>query len=690
MPHFYSTVLMAAIWIIFLCAPPAAAENNTRWITDSLDRHIQVRCPLDRVVVVNTAVAIILRAIGVDIKQTLAGVTHYILDNPEFWPELLDKPGIRFTDPNYEVLAALDPQAVFFYKTSPRYTSQAKLESLGIPAVYLDCFDPRTLESEIELLGRLFDRQARARELILWYKNLENRIVDEIASIEPQNRPRVFYFTYPDTNLPKGIYRTANRNRSSHGVIKKAGAINIAADLSDAHSAVSAEWIMEQNPDAVVASVIGKDFSGYNADPEQSLANLKKVQEQILSDKAFRHTAAGRNKRVLVFAQDLKQGPAYVAGLAHIARFLYPEIFMHLDPDQTIREYYQRWCGLPFQGTFAYPVPAKPAGKKALSFVDSSGRQISLPLPVNRIAGLHSSAIREFCLLGIQDKVVGVTDYLKDFPGMYPGLETKPLIGSAYTPLYETILESGPELVVMSSSSANLEPVIKKLAPSGIRVAALDLNPNRGDTAFERETRYDDELRILGRITGRQARAEAFIQWKQRIINLIQTRTRGVDKKTVVGINYSGTGSLPKDYKVWAGSRIIELAGAVDAARQIPGTVVSPEWILEQDPDAIILAAYFPQQGMGYAARDTKTAAYNLNAVKTSRIFLATRAAASNRIYLFGYYGTASGGQTPIGALYLAKRLYPDRFADIDPQSFHRTYFENWLQTDYQGVWFYP
>jgi len=258
MRHFYSTVLMAAIWVIFFCLAPAVAENNTLWITDSLDRHIQVRYPLDHVVVVNTAVAIILRAIGVDIKQTLAGVTHYILDNPEFWPELRDKPGIRFTDSNYEVLASLNPQAVFFYKTSPRYTSQAKLDSLGIPAVYLDCFDPRTLENEIKLLGRLFDRQAQARELILWYKNRENRIVDEITGIDPRNRPRVFYFTYPDTNLSKGIYRTVNRNRSSHGVIEKAGAINISADLHDAHSAVSAEWIMEQNPDAVVASVIGK------------------------------------------------------------------------------------------------------------------------------------------------------------------------------------------------------------------------------------------------------------------------------------------------------------------------------------------------------------------------------------------------------------------------------------------------
>jgi len=686
----FKRLIFLALFLFSGQTAAAGSPEKTVTFTDALDREVEISQPLDRVVVVNTAVAIILRALGVDLNQKLVGVTQYILENPKFWPGLLDKPAIHFTHPSYETLAELNPQAVFFYETSPQYTSEEKLKALDIPSVYLDGFDPRTLEGDIRLLGRLFQKEKEAEALITWCRDKEERVTQKISAIPLKDRPRVFYYVYPDANLPKGIYRTCNKTRSGHGLMEKAGVINIAADLPDETTVVSAEWIMEQNPDVVVAGVIGKDFSGYNADPAKSLANLRAMQETLISDRAFRHTRAGKEKRVLVCAQDLKQGPAYVIELAHMAKFIFPDRFQDLDPEGMAKEYYEQWCHLPLQGVFVYPAPEKLRKNNVLSFTDSSGRQISLPLPVNRIAGLHSSAIREFCLLGVQGRVVGVTDYLKDFPGMYPGLENKPLIGSVYTPLYETIMESGPELLIMSSSSVNLAPVIDTLTPLGIRVAALDLNPNRGNSADEREARYDDELRILARIMDRQERAEAFIQWKQGIIDLIRNRTRGVDKKKVLGINYASTGSPPKDYKVWAGSRIIELAGATDAARQVPGTAVSPEWILRQDPDAIILAAFFPHQGLGYQARDTVTAAGNLNAVKTDRVFAATRAAATNQVYLFGYYGTASGGQTPIGALYLAKRLYPERFKDIDPQTFHRTYFENWLQTDYQGVWFYP
>lgn len=51
---------------------------------------------------------------------------------------------------------------------------------------------------------------------------------------------------------------------------------------------------------------------------------------------------------------------------------------------------------------------------------------------------------------------------------------------------------------------------------------------------------------------------------------------------------------------------------------------------------------------------------------------------------------TASGGQWQLGALYLAKRIYPEHFEDVDPEEFHREYFEEWFDIPYQGVWVYP
>ncbi len=694
------------VWMI-LCisgtGTTAEIQKESFSFTDALGREITVKLPLERIVVVNTSVAIILRAIGVDIEKKVVGVTHYVRQNPQFWPRLKDKPGIRFTSPSYEILAELNPEAVFFYKSSPLYTNGETLKTLGIKSIYLDAFDPRTLDKDILLLGKLFGKEKQAQKLVEWCRSWEQKVTDRIAGIPPEDRARVFYYIYPESNLDKGIYRTCSRNESSHGLLEKAGAVNVAAGLPLDRTNAGAEWIMEQNPDVILAGVVGKNYTGYSADPATSRKNLDAMRQRLMKDKAFSRTRAGKTGKVFVHAQDLKQGPAYVMGIVHIAKYLYPDRFKDIDPDLVAAQYYQKWCGLPYQGIFVSPEPdqktsaetwppanGNTADEALLMVRDSAGRDVEIPMPVRRIAGLHTSACREFCLLGIEDRVVGVTNYLGQLKGRYPSLSGKPIIGSVYTPGYETILENRPDVLIMSTTPVNLDPVVKKLTPHGIRVVALDLQPSRGSTVYEREAFYDAELETLGRITGRSERAKAYIQWKQGIIDLIRERTKGVEKRRVLGINHPGGQVLEKDYAVWAGTRIIELSGGINTAAGLTGETVSPEWILEQAPDTVIIASYHENEGMGYQVKDTALARQTLERIKSDRVFSRTRAAGENRIYLFSYYGTASGGQTPLGALYLAKRLYPGRFSDIEPEKVLQEYFEKWFNIQYQGLWFYP
>ena len=37
----------------------------------------------------------------------------------------------------------------------------------------------------------------------------------------------------------------------------------------------------------------------------------------------------------------------------------------------------------------------------------------------------------------------------------------------------------------------------------------------------------------------------------------------------------------------------------------------------------------------------------------------------------------------------LCKYLYPEKFADLDVEGYAREYFENWLGTEYKGIWYY-
>jgi len=138
-----------------------------------------------------------------------------------------------------------------------------------------------------------------------------------------------------------------------------------------------------------------------------------------------------------------------------------------------------------------------------LTIVDSANRTVTVKKPVKRIAGLHTSPCREFCMLGVEDKVVGVTKYILDDLDMYPRLAGKPNIGSVYEPYYEVIAEVDPDVLITTASITYLEPILEKLEPLGIKVVALDLCT---------PATYDQELKQLGYIVDKKRKSRGLHQ----------------------------------------------------------------------------------------------------------------------------------------------------------------------------------
>lgn len=679
----------------------AVAKDRAVSFTDALGKKIDITAPVERVITINTSSAIILRAIGVDIGKTIVGVTEYITKNPRFWPRLKEKPSFKFTNLNYERLAELKPQLIILYKNSYLTADENKLASLGAKWVYMDCTDPRTIDDDIRLLGRLFEKQEKAEELISWRQKQEHLISSRVDMLAPEAKPNVFFYTFVQTNLDKRIYTTINKKSCSHPLIEIAGGINMGVDLPREYRQVSGEWIVKCNPDIIVGGVIAKTTCGYNADENDAYENLKDFYQKMQCDPTFKIVNAVKQNRILLIAQDLKEGPASVVGTAYIAKFLHPDKFMDINPDAVLKEYHEKWCGLPHRGVYVYPpykgiyaFPEKPVGEKSrvktITITDSAGRDVVVPQPLKRIAGLQTSACNAFSLLQLDDHVVGITEYIWNDPTGYPRLNKKPNIGSVYTPNYEMIAQVRPQVVFMGTASVNLDPAVQKLAPMGVAVAAFDFQPMKGDDAYAREAHYNKELLMLGSLTGREERASAFVRWKTGILDLMRQRTKGIEKKRVLGINSVAQVLKQNSFKIWAGKRIIELAGGIDYTANLNAREINGEWIVEQNPEVIILASYWLEEGLGYGVTNTIKVRETYQKAIQNSVISQTRACKTGKVYLFGYYGLASGGQTALGALYLAKRLYPEQFSDIDPETYHREYLEKWLNINYQGVWFYP
>src|SRR6266446_4333507 len=100
---------------------------------------------------------------------------------------------------------------------------------------------------------------------------------------------------------------------------------------------------------------------------------------------------------------------------------------------------------------------------------DEIGRTIRVPQPIHRIVSLAPNLTETIYALGLQDHLVGDTDYC-DFP---PEARLKAKVGGAVNPSLEAIAALHPDLVLVTKNLNRLETV-QALEEIGIPSYATD------------------------------------------------------------------------------------------------------------------------------------------------------------------------------------------------------------------------
>jgi iron complex transport system substrate-binding protein len=109
-------------------------------------------------------------------------------------------------------------------------------------------------------------------------------------------------------------------------------------------------------------------------------------------------------------------------------------------------------CAFSASQTTAPSPPTPPAYRQV---TDELGRTIRVPQSVQRIVSLAPNLTETIYALGLQDRLVGDTDYC-DFP---PEAQQKPKVGGAINPSLETIASLHPDLVLVTKNLNRLETV---------------------------------------------------------------------------------------------------------------------------------------------------------------------------------------------------------------------------------------
>lgn len=114
---------------------------------------------------------------------------------------------------------------------------------------------------------------------------------------------------------------------------------------------------------------------------------------------------------------------------------------------------------------------AVPATKEV---TDEAGRTVRVPVTPSRIISLAPSLTETIYALGLQDRLVGDTDYC-DYP---PDAQKKPKVGGGINPNLEEIASLHPDLVLVTNSFNRLETV---RALDSLGIPSYDVDPHTVD-----------------------------------------------------------------------------------------------------------------------------------------------------------------------------------------------------------------
>lgn len=264
---------------------------------------------------------------------------------------------------------------------------------------------------------------------------------------------------------------------------------------------------------------------------------------------------------------------------------------------------------------------------------------------IERIVSLAPSNTEILFALGLGDKVVGVTSYC-NYP---PEAIKKDKIGGYSTVDIEKVVSLKPDLVL--AAYGNGEETVERLKKLGLNVVVVISKPEKSieDTL--------DEIRYVGKITGRDKDAESLCEEMEKRIKEIKDKTENADKVRVAHICWheplyvAGSETLQSD--------LIEKAGGENVFSDVEGWhLVGIEDLIIKNPDVIIVSS-----GTGMGGEKNVTYDYILKENRLKNI----NAVRNDRVYLIDADTVSRSGPRIVDALEeVARVLHPELFGSYE------------------------
>jgi iron complex transport system substrate-binding protein len=285
---------------------PTLSVGEIITLTDGLDRQVSLQVPAMRIVSLAPSNTELL-------YETGAGAQVVGRDSFSNYPAeaaRIQDIGGSMGQYNYEAITALEPDLVLAAEINTPEQVRS-LEELGLTVYYLsNPVDFDGLYRNISLVGKLSGHDQECTELVSALSGRVKKLEMKLAGVT--TRPSVYYeLDATDPALPY----TIGTGTFGDYLITRAGGTNLGALIGAGWVQISAEEILQRNPDLIL---LGDVYYGVNP-------------ETVAARPGWGVLDAVKNGKVIPFNDDLMSRPTarLIDGLEALAALIHPEIYQY-------------------------------------------------------------------------------------------------------------------------------------------------------------------------------------------------------------------------------------------------------------------------------------------------------------------------------------------------------------------------
>ena len=376
MAYLATVFLLIVSMLIAACGGPSETKKDSSQmnkpieITDVTGRTVTLKKPAERVVLQWSGAGgpffTISALMGKDTPKVIAGMDTSLQDyRADMWkhfttemPELAKIPVVGTIGDktfNAEQVVALNPDVIFIpvdLKDQYESDAKAKMDAAGIQTIYID-YHAEKLESHqksIKAIGKALGKEERAAEISKFYTDRVTRVLDRVSKI---NKPKPTVYLEVGMNGPEEFGNSFSGNYSWGALATMAGADVITKDAVKKSSPINPEFVLEKNPDIIM--IMGSYWPkkptsmrlGFEATEDSSQALLKAFTTER---QGWSELKAVENKQVYSAHHGLPREVFDAAVFEYLAKTFYPEEFKDVDPEATLKEFYDKFLPFSYSG----------------------------------------------------------------------------------------------------------------------------------------------------------------------------------------------------------------------------------------------------------------------------------------------------------------------------------------------------